>query len=165
MRLAIKHSIGAKVFAAFLAMGMISGALGAYGLYVLSAAGNLVVDTYDRPLMAINFARSASLTFALMDKDVLRRKWAPKIERADIDADLEQRAPSFFDDLAVAEERSLANDERVVIQDIRRLVTEWNALRQARGGDDTAGDAALDALAKRIDVPEIFPGRTFGKND
>jgi signal transduction histidine kinase/HAMP domain-containing protein len=150
MRLPVKHSIGAMVFAAFLAMGVISGALGAYGLYVLSAAGHLVVDTYDGPMMAINFARSASLTFALMDKDVLRRKLAPTAARAGIDADLDQRKPSFFDDLAVAEERSLANDERVVIQDIRRLVTTWDILRQSKSGDEAANDAALDVLAKRI---------------
>jgi signal transduction histidine kinase/HAMP domain-containing protein len=150
MYLPMKHSIGAKVFAAFLAMGMISGALGVYGLYVLSAAGHLVVDTYDRPMMAIDFARSASLTFALMDKDVLRRKLAPKAAWADIDADLEQRSTSFFDDLSVAEQRSLANDERVVIQDIRRLVTAWNILRQSKSSDEAVSDAALDVLAKRI---------------
>jgi signal transduction histidine kinase/HAMP domain-containing protein len=143
-----KHSIGAKVFCAFLAMGFITASLGAYGLYVLAAAGHLVVDTYDRPLMAINFARSASLTFALMDKDVLGRRRATDAERAAIDADLAQRSPSFFDDLAVAEERSLAEDERVVIHDIRRLMQRWNALRLGEG--DGANDAALAASAKEI---------------
>jgi signal transduction histidine kinase/HAMP domain-containing protein len=145
-----KHSIGAKVFGAFLAMGLITATLGGFGLYVLAAAGHLVVDTYDRPLMAINFARSASLTFALMDKDVLQRKFAPDAERAAIEADLEQRSPSFFDDLAVAEQRSLSQDERVVIQDIRGLVQQWNAVRLGGGKDGVAGDAALAALAKRV---------------
>jgi signal transduction histidine kinase/HAMP domain-containing protein len=145
-----KHSIGAKVFCAFLAMGFITAALGAYGLYVLSAAGDIVVDTYDRPLMAINFARSASLTFALMDKDVQGRRRATDAERAAIDADLAQRGPSFFDDLAVAEQRSLAEDERVVIHDIRRLMQQWNRLRRDEGQRDAANDAALAASAKQI---------------
>ena len=37
-----KYSIGTKIFAAFVGMGLITGALGAYGLHVLTAAGKIV---------------------------------------------------------------------------------------------------------------------------
>jgi len=47
----LRHSIGTKIFVAFFAMGVIIGALGAYGYWVLASAGNMVTSTYDGPLM------------------------------------------------------------------------------------------------------------------
>jgi len=66
-------SIGTTIFGAFVAMGLLIAALGGYGLYVLQAAGGFVVELYDRPLMAINYDRAASLDFAEMDKEQLRQ--------------------------------------------------------------------------------------------
>src|SRR5258706_15360178 len=91
-----KDSIGTRIFAAFVAMGLITAALGGYGLYVLLEAGKIVVDTYDRPLMAINFARSASLTFMQMDKEGLRRNIVAEPDRGDIDLNLQQLTTTFF---------------------------------------------------------------------
>src|SRR5258708_1814952 len=110
----LSRSIGAKIFGALVAMGLIAGALGFYGLYVLAAAGAIVVDTYDRPLMAINFARSASLTFMQMDKEVLRRRIVVPTQQAGIDKRIEELTASFFEDLVVADNRSLAADDRFV---------------------------------------------------
>src|ERR1700722_3766175 len=73
----LRHSIGAKLFGAFVATALLTAALGRYGLYVLWAAGAIVADTYDRPLMAINFARAAEYDFAEMDKEELRRSIVP----------------------------------------------------------------------------------------
>ena len=68
-------------------MVLLIAALGGYGLYVLQAAGGFVVEVYDRPLMAINYGRAASLDFAEMDKEVMRREAAgTDRERAAIDA-------------------------------------------------------------------------------
>ncbi|MDE2266216.1 MAG: HAMP domain-containing protein [Alphaproteobacteria bacterium] len=124
---AIHHSIGAKLLAAFFAMAMIVGALGGYSYWLLSSAGNLVVRTYDGPLMAINFARAASLDFALMQKDVLRAQLAPPSERAAITQDLSNLTSTFFADLKVAMDRSSADDERGEIRAIKNLVTQWVA--------------------------------------
>ena len=49
-----KYSIGAKIFAAFVAMSMLIAAIGLAGYTVLSAAGNIAVVTFDGPLMAIS---------------------------------------------------------------------------------------------------------------
>ncbi|MGH6869519.1 MAG: hypothetical protein ACREDA_11760, partial [Methylocella sp.] len=141
------RSIGAKIFGAFVAMGLITATLGGYGLYVLSSAGKLVVDTYDGPLMAVNFARSASLTFASMNEEILRRKLAPAAERPAIDRAIEKLVPNFFDDIGVAEQRALAADERNVVAEIKRLVARWNELRKAPNAGENDD---LDALAKRI---------------
>ena len=78
MRLRLRASIGATIFGAFVAMGLLIAVLGGYGLFVLQSAGGFVVELYDRPLMAINFGRAASLDFAEMDKEMVRRASAPE---------------------------------------------------------------------------------------
>ena len=75
-RVRFAASIGTAIFGAFVAMVLLIAALGGYGLYVLQAAGGFVVEVYDRPLMAINYGRAASLDFAEMDKEVMRREAA-----------------------------------------------------------------------------------------
>ena len=64
MRVRLQASIGATIFGAFVVMGLLTAAVGGYGLYVLESAGGFVVNLYDRPLMALNFDRAASLGFA-----------------------------------------------------------------------------------------------------
>jgi signal transduction histidine kinase/HAMP domain-containing protein len=145
-----RSSIGVKLFGAFVAMSLITGALGGYGLYVLSGAGAIVVDTYDRPLMAINFARSASLDFMQMDKERerQRRRLVPPGVHEAVDANIEQLSDSFGEDLEIAEQRSLAEDSRDVIRQIRALVAEWSEARR----NDPTGDAEdqLDTIAEKI---------------
>ncbi|MDB5409423.1 MAG: hypothetical protein JWL84_4335 [Rhodospirillales bacterium] len=143
-----RSSIGAKLFGAFIAMSLTTAALGAYGLYVLSGAGAIVVDTYDRPLMAINFARSASLNFMQMDKELLRRKLVPMTGRAAVDARIEQLTRSFAEDLEIAEQRSLAEDERAVTGQIRTLVSDWSEARR----NDPTGEAEreVDIIAEKV---------------
>jgi signal transduction histidine kinase len=149
----INRSIGAKIFGAFIAMGLITGLLGLYGLYVLSAAGGFVVDTFDKPLMAINFARSASLTFTRMDKEVLRRTLTPPAEQPAIDAGLALLNSSFFEDLAVVADRSPAGDERKIVQQIKDLVAAWNGLISATDEDTRRRRNALsDQIIERFDV-------------
>ncbi|HEV2547884.1 MAG TPA: hypothetical protein VGU20_11130 [Stellaceae bacterium] len=105
-RLHLQESIGAKIFGAFIAMGLITGLLGGFGYYVLSSAGGFVEATYDGPLQAVDFARAASLVFTQMDKEVLRRHSVAAEERPAVDAKIDELGKSFFEDLAVAEERA-----------------------------------------------------------
>jgi signal transduction histidine kinase/HAMP domain-containing protein len=145
---ALRHSIGTKIFAGFLAMGVLIAALGAYGFSVLSSAGNMVTRTYDGPLMAINYARAASVDFVQMEQQVLTRKLARPSARPKIDARIDALTETFFDDLDVAQERLTEQDERKVVADIRKLVERWrNAWRKSER-DKT--DPVLDALDKQI---------------
>lgn len=155
-----KSSIGLKIFAAFMAMSVIIGMLGGYGLYVLFATGRIVVDTYDKPLMAINFARAASLTFAQMDKELLRRSLAPESERGAIDTNLDNLSVTFREDLAVAEQRALAPNERAVIATIKDLFEQWTELRN--DPDPSAVQAIDGQIIDRFDVLiELIAGNTF----
>ena len=82
----LKASIGAKIFGAFVAMGVIIGALGVAGYGVLSAAGQMAVTTFDGPLMAISYARAAHSDFTEMQVEELRLLAAPPADRAAIAA-------------------------------------------------------------------------------
>src|SRR5207237_8801527 len=95
----LKRSIGVKIFGAFVVMGLMTIALSAYGLYVLIAAGDIVAATYDGPLMAINFTRSANLTFVQMDKEELRRSNSGPNEQPEIDSKLNDFAANFHEEL------------------------------------------------------------------
>ena len=57
-------SVKAKLFFGFLSMAAIIALLGGYAFISTTGATQVVKDTYDRPLMAINFARSAGQVFA-----------------------------------------------------------------------------------------------------
>jgi signal transduction histidine kinase len=144
----IQESIGAKIFGAFIAMGLITGMLGGFGYYVLSSAGGFVEATYDGPLQAIDFARAASLVFTQMDKEVLHRRLLAAADRPAVDAKIEELGKSFFEDLAVAEERSLSAEARAAIAEIRAGVIEWNEMRLSAEADESI--ANLDAIAEKI---------------
>jgi signal transduction histidine kinase/HAMP domain-containing protein len=105
--------------------------IGGYGIYVLDTAGRIVADTYDGPLMEINFARSASLDFTRMDKLALQRKVAPEEQRAEVDRQIDELSQTFSDDLNVAAQRALGQRERALLGEIQELVARWSALRTA----------------------------------
>src|SRR6059058_2672320 len=150
----LKRSIGVKIFGAFVVMGLMTIALSAYGLYVLIAAGDIVAATYNGPLMAINFARSASLTFVRMDKEELRRSISAASEQPEIDRKLTDLAATFFEDLAVAEQRSLAPDEQPVIAEIHQLVSRWDTLRHRPSSDrvEVELETVAEEIVKQFDV-------------
>lgn len=125
----LRHSIGTKIFAAFFAMSIIIASMGAYAHYVLSMSGGIVADTYDKPMMAINYARGASVDFLQMQNAVLRARSLSGAKRADVSKQIDLLAGTLSDDLDVAEERSTATDERKVIEEIRTLVRQWQGKR------------------------------------
>jgi signal transduction histidine kinase/HAMP domain-containing protein len=143
-------SIGGRIFGAFVAMSIIIAALGLYGYGVLSRAGDIVAGTFDGPLMAINYARAANFDFVQMQKKLLERDVAPASSRAKLDADVDDLASTFSDDLDVAKERSKERDELAVIGQIETLFAKWNA---ARHGSDAANLKGLRAkLDDRFDM-------------
>jgi signal transduction histidine kinase/HAMP domain-containing protein len=142
---ALRHSIGAKIFGAFLAMSLIIAGIGAYGYWMLRASGDIVADTYDRPMMAINFARAASVDFLQMQNDALRAEKSSAVQGAKLDKEIDGIASTLSDDLDVADERATASDERNVIRKIRNLVAMWQERRHTAVSQGLTPDlAALD---------------------
>jgi hypothetical protein len=92
----IRHSIGRKIFVAFFAMAVVIVALGVYGYGVLASAGNMVTGTYDGPLMAINYARAASVDFVQMQQSVLERRYSPVVARPRLEKKIDDLTSAFF---------------------------------------------------------------------
>ena len=140
-----KYSIGAKIFGAFIAMGALIALLGAAGYGVLGFAGKMAVTTFDGPLMAINYARAAQSDFILLQMAQLRYVHADAKGREEVASQIADLASNFSDDLSVAEQRSLADDEKRLIREIRPLVARWQSLR-------AQGDvAALEKITQQVD--------------
>ncbi len=59
-------TIRGRILFAFLAMSVITAALGGYAALGLKQAGLLVAKTFDESLMSINYARAAAADFAEM---------------------------------------------------------------------------------------------------
>ncbi len=138
-----RNSIGAKIFAAFVAMSLLIAAIGLAGYAVLSAAGNIAVTTFDGPLMAISFARAAHNDFTEMQVLEQRFEQAPAASRAAIAAEISDVTETFADDLNVAAQRANAEDERQRIAQIAPLIKRW---REARAQDDHAALERLDTI-------------------
>jgi signal transduction histidine kinase/HAMP domain-containing protein len=140
-----RKSIGATLFGAFIAMSLIVAVQGYYGYSVLNTAGDMVVDTFDRPLMAVNYARAAHFDFAQIENRLLERARAAPGDRARLDAQIDELAATFGDDLGVAEDRSDEADELKEIEAIKSLMKTWVAAHRA-------GDfAGMDAIGAKID--------------
>ncbi|MES2293084.1 MAG: ATP-binding protein [Pseudomonadota bacterium] len=140
-----KYSIGTKIFGAFVAMSALIALLGAAGYGVLFFAGEMAVTTFDGPLMAINYARAAQADFITLQMAELRFERADAKGRETIAAEIGDLATTFADDLAVAEQRSMTDDEKHLIREIRPLVAHWRALR-------AKGDvASLEKIDQQVD--------------
>ncbi|HEX2590430.1 MAG TPA: ATP-binding protein [Rhizomicrobium sp.] len=145
MRQFVPKTIGAKLLGAFLLMGLVIAALGMYGYGVLSTAGDMVVRTYDGPMMAINYGRAASFDFSQIQKEMYRREHASAAKRAEIDKNIDDLIETFQGDLEVAKERSTAPDELKIIQRIENDMAHWSAARRSKASDD-----ALEAMEAKI---------------
>jgi signal transduction histidine kinase/HAMP domain-containing protein len=119
------RTIRGKIFLAFCAMSVLTGAVGVYGIFATTVANRIVVDIYDRPLMAINFARSASSIFAQMGNQLLQARMTGDI--ATMRAKLKNLSSNFFDDLGIAEQRSMSPGALAAAHKVRGLARDWLA--------------------------------------
>ena len=69
----LAQTIRGRILTAFLAMSVITAALGGYAALGIRRAGVLVSKTFDESLMSINYARAASADFAAMQVAFARR--------------------------------------------------------------------------------------------
>ena len=90
------YSIGTRIFGAFVAMGAIIAVLGAAGYFVISAAGDMTVTTFDGPLMADQPCPRRALVFteAADGRAALVRPRHPA-EKAAIAADIAEQGGSL----------------------------------------------------------------------
>ena len=131
-------------------MSLLIAAMGFGGYWVLSAAGNIAVVTFDGPLMAISYSRAADADFIQMQALEQRFDHADPAARASLAGELDDMASTFSGDLDVAAQRASAADERQLIAEIGPLVKRWRAA--LAGGNDTALTKLDDAINEKFDL-------------
>jgi diguanylate cyclase (GGDEF)-like protein len=142
----VTRTIRGQILLAFLAMTVITGALGAYASYNIRYGGELVAETYDRSLMAINYARAASADFALMqviasnESSKLHSSSAPNQTR------MEELSRSLSEDLTIAAERSQSPRAANAARRAQAAVDEWS--RAVSGSSDRSGPDLPDHFVK-----------------
>lgn len=105
--------------------------LGGYSLVSIGSAGDVVTDTFDRPLMAVNFARSASQRFSALELESLRPSDPDEPE-----AYFEWLAEEFTEDLQVARERSISLQADEYFDDVVRDFAVWQARERSHIGTE-----------------------------
>lgn len=160
------RTVRGKLLFGFLAMVALVLALGLAGSMTIARTGQIVAETYNRPLMAINHARSASLAFAQMQNKLLRGRLA--LDTAPAAAVLlPQMMQDLLLDLEVVTERSLTTDAVPLIESARTNILDWvvGADETLRTRDETHVKE-LAALAERIAedldaIAELQTGEAF----
>ncbi len=130
-------------------MTAITGTLGLYSSYLIRYGGELVTVTYDRSLMAINYARAASADFAMMQVVAERAEHAtdPR-ERADDVAMLGELRRSLAEDLAIAAERSQSPRAALAAQRARTAIQAWDTAVRTQGVGVASDEAVLEAYVQ-----------------
>jgi signal transduction histidine kinase/HAMP domain-containing protein len=159
-------SIRGRLYLAFLVLSIFMAAFGVYAIDSIRDTSALVTRTYDKPLMAINFARSAQFGFAAMDQELGRLSLSTEpAERAAHLAKIAELRRSFDEDLKIAEDRSLSPRSVATIREIRTLAAAWHATRErmlADGLNDVERHALDDLAAKVIGKFDLLIDLTAG---
>lgn len=134
-------SVKAKLFFSFLAMTVLLAALGGYSLYSITQTGNTVKDTFDRPLMAINFARAAGQNFAQMELAALR---GSEVES------LPELLEVFEGDVAVAKERSISERATPFFEELDGLTKDWARIALSGAASTEQSQAQRREIAEQV---------------
>ena len=144
-------TLRAKILLAFLGLTAITGILGFGAVQSVVASGQLVMQIYDEPLVAISYVRKAETDFTAMRLVVARQEAAADPgQHAQSELQLAALTRTVEQDLRVAGERAssgqAAEATRVVLDDFQA----WNVLR-LQGAADTANPVLHDALDRRAE--------------
>jgi signal transduction histidine kinase/HAMP domain-containing protein len=123
-------TIRGKIMLAFTILAMITGALGLYAVTSVVESGRLVVHTYDKPLMAINYARLAQADFNALELAIERLNDDPASREAS-EARINELYHSVKADIGVAEERSATLTSSAAGQAAAQAFDAWRSIRDA----------------------------------
>jgi signal transduction histidine kinase/HAMP domain-containing protein len=146
-------SIRGKIALACLGVCTVVAAIGLFGVISMSRSGALVVETYDKPLMAISFARAIHADFADLQAVAVRLKVEGRgDDAAALAARLEELSSLLHDDLAVAGRRATSERVKKSVATVSAAVADWReAERALRKSSATEADwARLDSAAASV---------------
>ena len=151
-------TIRGKIVLAFLVLAAITSGLGFSAISSVVESGRLVVQTYDKPLMAISYARMAQANFTAMRYTLARRESATDPDqRGALDTQLDTLAHAVDEDLGVARERSSSVHAAQAAAAALNEFRGWNMLRlgirlDAPDADRTALHDRAEALLASFDT-------------
>lgn len=152
-------SIRGKIALAFISIAVVVGAIGWFASWSVAHLGGLVVETYDKPLQSISFARAIHADFASMEAAFTRRVGETEpAAQARLDADIEDWSTTLTDDLAVVAERATSQRVRESVSKVAEAVAAWQSARtamQARrqsAPDWSIVDASAAVVREQIDL-------------
>ena len=120
-------TIRGRILIAFLAMSVITGALGGYAALGMKHAGALVAKTFDESLISINYAHAAAADFAVMQAAFARRSFIHDAKvRQTLDRTIDGLGQSLSEDLQIAAVRSHSARVAQAAQSAQRAVKAWN---------------------------------------
>ncbi len=134
-------TIRGKILLAFCLLAAITAFLGFYAVNSVGESGRLVVETYDKPLMSISYARLALSNFMAMNLALAEPQESFGVERKSVD----ELAAEIGEDLAVAEERSTSQHAADVAHLTALAVADWRNLLATH-----ADRAVVDLLTRHI---------------
>lgn len=146
-------SIRGKLALACLSVCTVVAASGIFGVMSMTRSGELVVETYDKPLMAISFARAIHADFADMQAVAARRQIETEAAAgAELDARLAELADLLESDLAVVSKRATSDRVRASVEAVTAAVSDWRAAEaEMRDGGASATEwTRLDAAAATV---------------
>jgi methyl-accepting chemotaxis protein len=128
----------------------LSAAMGLYAATDLGRISGLAAELYDKPLMAIDFSRSAFEGFTAMRSLTEARATGVPIDLTAFD----QKRQEVLDALAVVAERSPDADGRKRVDEIKGLLGGWTAAVAAPATAEARIELErrADALAEKFDI-------------
>jgi signal transduction histidine kinase/CheY-like chemotaxis protein/HPt (histidine-containing phosphotransfer) domain-containing protein len=141
-------SIKLKLVGALLLAAFAAALLGFSALLTTSSMGDLAVTLYDRPLQAINYARSAQTAFALLE--LADRDAGEDVTEAEMAA-LVARAKDLDDDLRVVDQRGISEAIHPLVNETMTMIQVWRrAAVDARVGSASGASIPMGGVAQPI---------------
>jgi len=139
-----------KILTGFLGMSVILTIMGLFGLHSIAESGRLVVDTFDRPLMAMSHARAAMADFYAIQGALVRMDHAETTAGIDAQADrIDDLMKDLRDDLKIARARAHSPEIVAAVDRANGFLQAWI---EARRRSTLTGDAADRAAMARTET-------------
>jgi len=146
-------AIRVRILIGFLAMSVITGALGAYAALGMQHAGVLVAKMYDESLMSINYARAAAADFANIQAASARRMVTRDPgARQKLEQTLVELTKSLSEDLQIAAERSHSARARSAAENVQQAVKSWIEHGTTSEASWSAVDRDVETANQQIDL-------------
>ncbi len=159
-------SLRVKFLMGVLAVTAMTLLLGGYAVSAITGIGAVAIDMYEKPLMAINFTRSAETQFALARAEFSRLRLDAGTDAEELVAQLAERQEGILEDLEVAEERAGDEETLSMIVELRASVEAWAQQNESILAGNRVDESEYAELTEEIatslaDVVELATAEGF----